>query len=99
MRFLFLEIPKEKKFLLKYFNGKIQRYFLRYIIFFGEYKNFVDHTGICCQNRWLKHLEKKYNDLIYLQYLYKKDMNLEMLAKLESGKISISGNIKKLNVE
>jgi len=98
MRFLFLEIPKDKKFLLKYFNGKIQKCFLRYFIFFGEYKNFVDHTGFCCQNRWLKQLEKKYEDLIYLQAYYKKNINLEMLADLESGKINISGNIRKINV-
>lgn len=97
MRFLFLDIPKEKKFLLKYFKGKIQIYFLRYFIFFGDYKNFVDHTGICCQDRWLKHLEKKYNDLIYIKNLYKKNMDLEKLAELESGDIIVSGNIRKLN--
>lgn len=96
MRFLFLEIPKDKKFLLKYFKGKIQRYFLRYFIFFGDYKNFVDHTGICCSERWLKILEKKYNDLIYLQSISKSKLELEVLADVEHGKIKISKDIKNI---
>jgi hypothetical protein len=95
MRYLFLEIPKEKRFLLRYFKGKIQRYFLRYFIFFGDYKNFVDHTGLCCSVRWLKNLEKKYNDLMYLQSVCKSNMHLELLSDLEAGKINISGNVKK----
>jgi hypothetical protein len=53
---------------------------------------------LCCQNRWLKQLEKKYKDLIFLHSLYKKNINLEMLAELESGKIKISGDIRKINV-
>lgn len=93
-RYLFLEIPKEKKFLLKYFKGKIQRCFLKYFIFFGEYNNFVDHTGLCCQKRWLKNLEKKYNDLLYLQSRSKSSTDLEALSKIESGKAKVSGDIK-----
>lgn len=96
MRHLFLEIPKDKRFLFKYFKCRIQRHFLKYFIFFGNYDNFVDHSGLCCQRRWLKNLEKKYNDLIYLQSIFKSNFEIEMLSKLESGKIKITHNIKNI---
>lgn len=96
MRFLFLEIPKEKRFLLKYFRGKIQRYFLKYFIFFGDHKNFVDHTGLCCSEKWLKFLEKKYNDLIYIHSISKSSLDFEKLAEVEYGNIKISKDIKNI---
>ena len=95
MRFLTLEFPKEKKFLLKYFKGKLQRYFIRYITFFGDYKNFADHTGLYCSLRWLKQLESKYRDLIYIHGYAKANMDLELLAEIESGDILLKNNIKK----
>ena len=94
MRHQFLEIPKEKKFLLKYFRGKFQRQFLRYFIFFGDYENFVDHTGFCCSKRWLKNLEKKYNDLIYMQNTSRSNIDLDRLTEIESGKINFTRGVK-----
>lgn len=83
------EIPKEKKFLFNYFKNPIQDAFIRYLIFFENYDNFRDHTGYMCQDRWLKQLFSKYNKLIYLYNTFKKEMNLEKLSKLDSGKIKI----------
>lgn len=86
MRFLDLEIPKDKRFLLKYFKTNIQNTFLKYLIFFGDIENFCDHTGIPCQKRWLKDLLSRYNSLIYLYDKAKKNMDLDFLSELDDGK-------------
>lgn len=90
MKFINEEIPKEKKFLFRYFKGKVQNLFIKYIVFFGDYKNFRDHTGLVCQDRWLKNLFKKYNDLMYINNQMKKNMDLDGLSNLYNGKISIN---------
>lgn len=90
MSFMYEDVSKEKKFLFKYFKGKIQSSFLRYILFFGEYKNFRDHTGNMCQDRWLKELFCKYNYLLSIYEKFKKNMDLESLDKLKSGKIKLA---------
>jgi hypothetical protein len=89
MSFLTEELPKEKKFLLKYFKGESQEKFLRYLIFFGDYKNFNDHTGIVCEEKWLKKLFSKYIDLMYVHDILKKEMDIERLSAVDSGKIKI----------
>lgn len=94
MTFLTDEIPKDKKFLLKYFRGKSQETFLRYLIFFGDYENFNDHTGILCHKAWLKKLFNKYIDLIYVHDILKKDMDIEKLSMVDSGKIKIYDKTK-----
>lgn len=94
MKFLEEEIPKEKKFLLKYFKGKQQKIFLRYVIFFGNYENFCDHTGIIFEEKWLKKLLKKYVDLIYTYMYIKNKIDIESLSKIDNGKIKIYDKTK-----
>jgi hypothetical protein len=89
MTFLNEDIPKDKVFLFKYFKKDIQETFLRYIIFFGDYKNFIDHTGLMCEEKWLKKLYKKYIDLIYAHYILKKQADIEKLSTINSGKLKI----------
>jgi hypothetical protein len=81
-----LEIPKEKKYLLKYFRKDVQQAFLKYFFIFGSFDNFVDHTGLYCQPRWLKILHQKLIDLESIHSSAKQNMDLELLAKIESGK-------------
>ena len=80
------EISKEKKYLLKYFRKEVQQSFLKYFFIFGNYDNFVDHTGHYCLLRWLKILHKKLIDLESVHTLAKQNMDLELLTKIESGK-------------
>lgn len=81
-----IELPKEKKYLLKYFNTVLQEAFLKYVFVFGDYDNFVDHTGFSCRPRWLKNL---YNKLRHIESLHKEaraNMDMTTLALIESGK-------------
>jgi hypothetical protein len=80
-----VELPKEKKYLLRYFDTPIQKAFLKYVHIFGNYSNFVDHTGLSCSTRWLAIL---YNRLQTLQTLHREaraNMDMTALAHIESG--------------
>ena len=81
-----IELPKEKKYLFKYFDTPLQIAFLKYIHVFGDYKNFVDHTGLSCQLKWLKTLHQKLQRLEKLHKEARFNMDLEGLARIESGK-------------
>lgn len=84
------EIPKGKRYLLNYFTTKIQRSFLKYVLMFGNYSNFVDHTGIYCQERYLKIMDKALRQIQDAHAKAKSEINIEDLAKIEDGKFSIS---------
>ena len=58
------EIPKNQRYLLKYFKTDIQRAYLRYYLTFHDHRNFVDHTGIWCSSRTLWSLQAKYRKLV-----------------------------------
>lgn len=81
-----VELPKEKKYLLRYFDTPLQTAFLKYVHVFGDYDNFVDHTGLACRLFWLQFL---YNRLQGLEAAHKEaraNMDMTALAHIESGK-------------
>lgn len=80
------ELPKEKLYLYKYFRKNVQQMFLKYFFSFGDFDNFVDHTGFYCQKRWLKILYKKLCKLESLHKKSKKELDFETLTSLEKGK-------------
>ena len=57
------EIPKDKRYLLKYFKTGLQLAFLRYYLVFGEHRNFKNHTGHYCNPRMLFRLKNKFKTL------------------------------------
>jgi hypothetical protein len=84
------ELPKERRFLLKYFDTPVQEAWLRYFLVFNDYAHFCDHTGHICQVRWMKILHEK---LIFLENLKAKaraEMDLTLLTRLEDGKYNFS---------
>jgi hypothetical protein len=92
-RFLEMEIPKEKKFLLKYFTGKVQVAFLRFYLVFGTIRNFTNHTGFHCSHTLLKRFRKRYLDITFLYEKSKKEIteeSLRVLNLIESGKLNLA---------
>lgn len=83
------ELPKEKNFLLKYCETPAQEAFLRYYFAFGDFKNFVDHTGIVIQRRWMLQLAKKIKRLENLHAEARAAFDLNLLAQIENGKYKI----------
>lgn len=87
------EIPKEKKYLLKYFTGKLQVAFLRYYLVFGNVRNFTDHTGYSCSNGLLFRFLKRFRGLTNLYEKSKSNLSedgLKTLSLIESGKFNLS---------
>lgn len=63
---------------------------MRYYYCFGEYENFVEHTGIHCQKRWLNLLKARHDKIVDFHKKAKSEMNLKLLAQIESGFLNIS---------
>lgn len=82
-------MPREKLYLLKYFDTPIQEAFIKYFLLFGDYKNFVDHTGLYCQMRWLKLLKKKYDILEAMRKKARDEIDLFLISQIETGKYKI----------
>lgn len=84
------EIPREKRYLLKYFRTTVQSLYLKYVFLYGNHINFVDHTGYRCQERWLKILDTRLQKLQAAHAEAKKNLDLTTLAKIEKGKYKIN---------
>jgi len=92
--FFDIEVPKEKQYLLKYFQTDLQVAFVRYYLVFGTIRNFVDHTGHYCSERMLHKLQSKYRRLTEAHAAAKSELteeNMDLLERLESGKYRLTG--------
>jgi len=79
------DIPKNKRYFLKYYTSKIQRQFLRYYITFSSRERFVEHTGIYVKKRWLQMLEFRFLKLENEYKLAKQEFDFTKVADIESG--------------
>lgn len=87
------EIPKEKKFLLKYFTGDLQVAYLKYIMVFGDHKGFREHTGFNCAESLCRRLKNRYVQLTKLHDEVKKaftEESMSILNSLESGDFKLN---------
>ena len=92
-RFFEFEIPKDKRYLLKYFTGDLQVMFLRYYMVFGNSRNFTEHTGFKCDKSVLSRFEKRYRDLTKFYNDSKSaftEKGLENISLIESGKLKLT---------
>jgi hypothetical protein len=89
-KFLDYVIPKDKKYLSKYYTTEIERQFLLYYLVFRSRKRYLEHTGIHVRKRWLEVLESR---LLRIEDIHRKarfDFDLEKVAQIESGKFKIA---------
>lgn len=84
------QIPKDKRYLLKYFKTKVQTAFVKYYMIFGNYENFIDHTGYWCRDKYLKALHERLNSIQEIHKDAKSSMDLNLLTKIESGKFKFT---------
>jgi hypothetical protein len=92
-RFLDYEIPKDHRWLLKYFKTDVQVVFLRYYILFGEVRNFVDYTGCHCSRRSKFRMQDKFLRLKHAHNEAKQELTEEgmrTLNKLEMGQFRLT---------
>lgn len=87
------DVPKEKRYLLRYFKTALQRAFLRYYLVFGNFKNFVDHTGYYCSDRLLYRFQLRFRKLTRLYDESKRSLSeegMELIRLLETGKFRLT---------
>lgn len=91
--FFEFQIPKDKRYLMRYFRKPLQAAFLRYYLVFGGWANFTDHTGMYCLPSTLKTMEDRY---LRLTSAWAKgrssftEEGMELLDKVESGKFRLT---------
>ena len=82
-------VHREKEYLFRYFNTRIQRQFVRYYLAFRSIRNFTDHTGIRVLPLWLRKLRKKLQSLEAAHAKAKAAFDTETVAKIERGEYRI----------
>lgn len=84
-----VELPKDKKYLLRYFRTPLQVAFIKYVYIFGDADNFADHTGLACSPRWCIRLFDRMKRLEVLKQEARFSMDMTALAHIESGKFKL----------
>lgn len=87
--FFDLVLPKEKQYLLKYFDTEVQLQFLYYYYIFKSTDRFIEHTGHLVSKRWLNDLRNRYDKLVEAHDSAKSNLDLDILAEITSGKFKL----------
>jgi len=85
-KFFQTDIPTGNQYLFKYYTSPLQVAFLRYWFHFKSSDSFQEYTGHYCTNKYLKSLESKLLELVSAYDIAKKNMDLEQVWNIESGK-------------
>lgn len=87
--FLDTPVDRDKAYLLRYFDTKIQKQFVKYFLLFRSERNFTDHTGLKALPLWLGKLRRRLQALEAAHAKAKADFDLETTAKIEQGKYKL----------
>lgn len=87
--FLDQPIHREKEYLFRYFDTRIQRQFVRYYLSFRSVKNFTDHTGLRVLPLWLAKLRKRLESLEAAHTSAKLSFDTTTVAQIEQGRYKI----------
>lgn len=90
-RFADLPIPKPQRYILRYFRSELERQFLKYHLWIGDHARFTEHTGYFCQEKWLRILKDRYDEIVNLHRWAKSlgtEEGLSLLSDIERGKMS-----------
>ena len=83
-----VDIPNDKRFLLKYFTTEAQQAFLKYYLVFGDWRCFTAHTGFVSSAAYLREQTNRYLALVEAYTKAKSEISaesLETLSKIQSG--------------
>ncbi len=85
--FFDFDLPKSKNYLFHYFRTGIEKQLIYYYYCLGNFEHFTDHTGLYCQQRWLKELKQRHDRLVEMLAKAKMEMDLDLVVLIESGKL------------
>ncbi len=80
-------LPKEKKYLYKFFKSKTLRIFVRYYNLFRDHHNFSNHSGIRMTVKKAGLYRMKFELLEKMYDEARKAGDFELIAMMESGKL------------
>jgi hypothetical protein len=83
--FFDMDLPVEKRYLLRYFTTPHQKLYLRYCMVFGDAKLFMEHTGVRRSKRWLFAVKALLKGVQEAHRLAKFNFDFELLTAIESG--------------
>ncbi|MHA1948707.1 MAG: hypothetical protein ACW99G_03075 [Candidatus Thorarchaeota archaeon] len=92
------DIPKDRKYMLPYFDTEVQFQFLRYYLTFNSSIHFVNHTGYYISRRWRKRLRKRF---LRVENAWAEanalalEGDFDMLTKITDGKLGKDKDRKK----
>jgi hypothetical protein len=78
-------LPKNRRWLYRYFDTDVQKQFVRYYLTFGRVDRFTDHTGHHISDRWTRKLVERVKRLESAHVQARADTDIEKVAQLESG--------------
>lgn len=87
--FLEENLPKEKKYILKYFKTELSKKIAIYYFNFNNINNFVSHTGYYCEIDYLKKCVSKYKEVEKEHDYALKEFDLEKMEKIQNGSFKI----------
>ena len=87
--FMMQPLPKEMRWINKYFKTRTKKLFVKYFMIFNSTIRFCQHTGEICTERYLKKMKNQYLSITKRHSEAKKEMDFEALADIERGKYSI----------
>jgi hypothetical protein len=82
-------IPKNKRYLYKYFTTPPLRMLVRYFLLFGESIRFTQHTGQVSSRRWIRIIKARVKKLEAMREQARAEKDTALLAQIESGKYQI----------
>jgi hypothetical protein len=91
--FFVYQIPKNKKYLTKYYTTPLQKMFLKYYLCTGTISNFTNHTGMFCSDRILFKLKSRYLKFCEIYDNAKKSFTeegMELIDLIESGRFRLT---------
>ena len=83
-------IPKDKKWMSKYFKTKTKKLFLKYFLAFGSVARFVQHSGERCTKRYVKKMKMEFELLRKRHEKARSDFDLDSLEAMEKGKFRLN---------
>lgn len=87
--FLEIDLPKDKKYLLKYFKTDLSKKIAIYYFHFKNIDNFVNHTGYFCEIDYMKKCVNRYKTIEKEHDEALKEFDFEKMEKIQNGTFKI----------
>ena len=88
-KFMKVDLPKRKRYLLRYFESEAGSVFVSYFLMFNSYTNFVDHTGYRVTRRRLRQFKHRMVLLEKAMDDARSSGDFSLVAEIESGKFKL----------